>query len=346
MNDLVEVVAENELPPQTTSEPVLELNKNRKPKIPKQENEVSTLEDIIDDLRYLTQGYPIAAVNAALSRKDEILPILFGFLNHTLENYKNLEDYYFGHIYALFFLAYFREKSAFSLVMQIASLPGEWPDTLLGDTITEDLASIIASVYDGNISLIQKLIESETTNTWARDAALRSLLILVQSNQLERDWVIQYFKQLFRRPDLSFDEMLITHLVCASADLYPVELYDEIKLAYANQQVDTWRIKIREIDSIISMSKEDALAKYLYDDRRYHLITDIIKSMSWWACFNEKKSRNFNFNDENNDDDDEYDWEFSEDSEIETYRRGSPKIGRNEPCPCGSGKKYKKCCLS
>ena len=25
--------------------------------------------------------------------------------------------------------------------------------------------------------------------------------------------------------------------------------------------------------------------------------------------------------------------------------RSSPKIGRNSPCPCGSGKKYKKCCL-
>jgi SEC-C motif-containing protein len=25
-------------------------------------------------------------------------------------------------------------------------------------------------------------------------------------------------------------------------------------------------------------------------------------------------------------------------------RRASPKVGRNEPCPCGSGKKYKKCC--
>ena len=22
-----------------------------------------------------------------------------------------------------------------------------------------------------------------------------------------------------------------------------------------------------------------------------------------------------------------------------------PKIGRNEPCPCGSGRKFKKCCL-
>ena len=28
----------------------------------------------------------------------------------------------------------------------------------------------------------------------------------------------------------------------------------------------------------------------------------------------------------------------------ETYRREGRKIGRNEPCPCGSGKKYKRCC--
>ena len=27
-----------------------------------------------------------------------------------------------------------------------------------------------------------------------------------------------------------------------------------------------------------------------------------------------------------------------------TVRRESPKIGRNDPCPCGSGKKYKHCC--
>ncbi|MDD3448692.1 MAG: YchJ family protein [Gammaproteobacteria bacterium] len=28
----------------------------------------------------------------------------------------------------------------------------------------------------------------------------------------------------------------------------------------------------------------------------------------------------------------------------ETVRRDAPKVGRNDPCPCGSGKKYKKCC--
>ena len=28
------------------------------------------------------------------------------------------------------------------------------------------------------------------------------------------------------------------------------------------------------------------------------------------------------------------------------YRRTAPKVGRNDPCPCGSGKKYKKCCAA
>ena len=28
---------------------------------------------------------------------------------------------------------------------------------------------------------------------------------------------------------------------------------------------------------------------------------------------------------------------------VETYRRETPKLGRNDPCFCGSGKKFKKC---
>lgn len=30
----------------------------------------------------------------------------------------------------------------------------------------------------------------------------------------------------------------------------------------------------------------------------------------------------------------------------ETVRRSGPRVGRNDPCPCGSGRKYKKCCLN
>ncbi|NDV25859.1 preprotein translocase subunit SecA [Desulfovibrio sp. JC010] len=42
------------------------------------------------------------------------------------------------------------------------------------------------------------------------------------------------------------------------------------------------------------------------------------------------------------------DLEYSDSEETETKkkpkRRSEPKVGRNDPCPCGSGKKYKKCC--
>jgi SEC-C motif-containing protein len=39
-------------------------------------------------------------------------------------------------------------------------------------------------------------------------------------------------------------------------------------------------------------------------------------------------------------------WVFVDGQEITapTVRREGPAVGRNDPCPCGSGKKYKKCC--
>ncbi len=58
-------------------------------------------------------------------------------------------------------------------------------------------------------------------------------------------------------------------------------------------------------------------------------------------------------------DEDDADWQADDDEDqrdekededdpyiqpVTTYRRPAPKVGRNEPCPCGSGKKYKKCC--
>ncbi|HEC96887.1 MAG TPA: hypothetical protein ENI58_01805 [Nitrospirae bacterium] len=32
------------------------------------------------------------------------------------------------------------------------------------------------------------------------------------------------------------------------------------------------------------------------------------------------------------------------DGQVQRPVKRSKKVGRNEPCPCGSGKKYKKCC--
>jgi len=45
------------------------------------------------------------------------------------------------------------------------------------------------------------------------------------------------------------------------------------------------------------------------------------------------------------DEDDRDVWEEDDAPLFEPYVRAAPKLGRNNPCPCGSGKKYKKCCM-
>ncbi|MBC2715271.1 MAG: YchJ family protein [Desulfobacteraceae bacterium] len=39
-------------------------------------------------------------------------------------------------------------------------------------------------------------------------------------------------------------------------------------------------------------------------------------------------------------------WYFTDGAAVppKQFVRASPKVGRNDPCPCNSGKKYKKCC--
>jgi preprotein translocase subunit SecA len=38
------------------------------------------------------------------------------------------------------------------------------------------------------------------------------------------------------------------------------------------------------------------------------------------------------------------DWRAKEEARRRTMISGKKDIGRNDPCPCGSGRKYKKCC--
>jgi len=37
-------------------------------------------------------------------------------------------------------------------------------------------------------------------------------------------------------------------------------------------------------------------------------------------------------------------WKPLRKSSVKTVQRETPKVGRNDPCPCGSGKKFKQCC--
>ena len=92
-----------------------------------------------------------------------------------------------------------------------------------------------------------------------------------------------------------------------------------------------------DITRHLQQKKELTLAK-LKADKRLQIITDVIKSMESWACFQQEVAVNTNYS---------YSPDlYVQDGDVFTPQiRADTKIGRNDPCLCGSGKKYKKCCL-
>ena len=74
---------------------------------------------------------------------------------------------------------------------------------------------------------------------------------------------------------------------------------------------------------------------------RYPPIDDVAVATSWWSAF--EKHFVGDATEEDWDDDDDWDDESQLIESVQPYRAPA-KVGRNAPCPCGSGKKFKKCC--
>jgi SEC-C motif len=72
-------------------------------------------------------------------------------------------------------------------------------------------------------------------------------------------------------------------------------------------------------------------------------IEDTVAEMSWWACFHREDSDRPGSSTEATPA--AFRSGFTRAPWPEPFVRDGPKVGRNDPCPCGSGKKYEKCCL-
>jgi len=237
------------------------------------------------------------------------------------------------HIYAMYLLAQFRESQAYPLLVRIFSAPGDLAFDLAGDVVTDDLGTILASVSDGDIGGMTSLVENERANEYVRAAALDGLLTLVACGRRSREEVMTYFRGLFhtlgRTPSMVWDS-----LAAACADLGPVEVAEHLRQAYDEGLINPGFIAWEEIMEELAKSPRATLERV---KDRYTLIDDVVEEMGWWPCFDEYE--------EGVEDDEASLSPLPVDLEVpEPYRRNQPKVGRNQPCPCGSGKKFKKCC--
>jgi len=297
-----------------------------------------TIPEILKELEPYTGRFPMQAMQAAIEQREAITPELLRVVEAIAANpieAAKREDYMLP-VFALYLLAQFREQRAYPAIVKMFSAPGETSYDLVGDTVTEGLKKILASVYDGNPAPLHGLIENEEANEYVRDAAINAILVLERTGQMPRAEAVEYFRSLFRGRLQRTHSFAWNGLACAVADLPAPELLDEVRKAYAEGLVDE---SVADLEGI-----EQDLAAPKPGRREGHgLVTDVISEMEHWACFHPGDSGPM--------EPPKAQALVSPPSPPVTAEYvpakplvREPKVGRNDPCPCGSGKKHKKCC--
>jgi len=309
---------------------------------------MSPSDEILEELRLNRGYYPREAVEAAIERREEMVPELLRILDEAVARPEELleEPGSFGHIHALYLLAQFREPRAFPRIVRLFRLPDEVGVELTGDVATESLDRMLASLNGGDVASIQGLVEDPEVSEWVRGAAVTALLEMVFLGQLDREEVIAYLDELLsgkleREPSNAWD-----CLVCVAADLHATELRPHIRRAYEDGLVDPFVESLEGIEADLNEPCEVVLERSRR--RAKGPIDDVVREMHWWACFNEPRLTGSS---DTQEEDPSSATSGSPDHEPQAsspsrqpFVRESPKVGRNDPCPCGSGKKYKRCC--
>jgi uncharacterized protein YecA (UPF0149 family) len=101
---------------------------------------------------------------------------------------------------------------------------------------------------------------------------------------------------------------------------------------------------LNDIEEAVSQPLEQRLQELREQGQGY--VGDAEEEVSWWPCFAEKSAAAASSVKASDSPPRERAVRTSPPSPVqplETFIRQSPKLGRNDPCHCGSGKKFKKC---
>ena len=290
---------------------------------------------------------PKVVLGKMIERLDEMLPALLG----ALERFVKAPDHFdedrdwLTLTAAAYLLAQARETRAFKPLVASLSLPHDQVRQLWDEMIADSMGRILASVYDGDESALRSLIENPAIEEYVRGStAIHCLEALVEAGRISRDDLERYYGELLESK-LEKSPSLVWDSVCLSiANHGFVKLLPAVERAFAGELCDPAFNRLEDI--VASLGKTG-------EPRNFNvaLINDTIAEFDGWACFQPE-------NDPGLLDDEDFDldpWNhpgaFSDQLSsgytafpVAPYVRKSPKIGRNDPCPCGSGQKYKKCC--
>jgi uncharacterized protein YecA (UPF0149 family) len=217
-------------------------------------------------------------------------------------------------LHAVHVLALIKSQDALELLLDTMRYRGED----LSDWLTENIPALLVAFGEGAVERLKEFSSDETLEAFVRGTAADALTVLAKKYPSYEDEVKSHLIELLNSTgDATFAGIAADAL----ATFHDPSVMPEIRRAFEEGRVDESFIDEEEMEEIVNGVYTDMDEN---DFKRY------------------TRSPLDHFSRENI----EY-LHFINYAGKEETRTGSKKekIGRNEPCPCGSWKKYKKCCM-
>jgi hypothetical protein len=206
-------------------------------------------------------------------------------------------------------------------------------DEWLGDGVTANLNGILINVCDGDVEPLRRAIESETGDEYARGAALEALAYLVRAKQvLTDDEMRDYLQRLGETMQPRQQSWVWWAWTSAIAMLGYEALRADVARVFSRGWIERQIATLDNFHQDLQQARRDADGMAAFEAAQIRPFGSTIETLEAWS------SGAAGPNDE-----------LAEPGRYEPeapYVNPLREIGRNDPCPCGSGKKFKKCCLA
>ena len=261
--------------------------------------------------------------------------------------------------HALSLLADLKDDRSLDVIFDILRQDNDYIQTWLNDYLNDDLWEIVYQLGSDKLDKLRSFVLEPNRYLYSRTLISSVVQQIALNEPQRRAEVIEWYKSVIdeiidRKEDKTIiDSKWIGFMVSDLIGIQAIELTSQITELY-NQGLVFKEIVGNLSDCMIEIEDEPIInrMKPLFENTidRYDYYRDI---WHYYRTSNRDIFGNKIVDEESSYQEvketyDDVDNESSYEEVVETTPLPveKPKVGRNDPCPCGSGKKYKKCCLN
>jgi hypothetical protein len=279
---------------------------------------------------------PRAALRAAGESREALVPVFLAYVDRLLEADVDALDESPAFTFIYHLLAEWRETRAYRPMARLLRRDPAFLDALLGDAVTECGARVMLSLFDGDLEPMLAAARDEAAEPFARGQMFDALVLVALDRPHLKPAVGDFLRRFHAAAAGTTPEVVWSSWAFAVAALGLADMTPLVRQVYADGLIDPFDGTFAEFEKDLAETLETGRPEWFLELGNRAPIDDAIAELSTWYGFSdayleaERRRRLAPAG------------AFAEDP---PFVHAGPKVGRNDPCPCGSGRKFKKCCL-